>query len=182
MTAPEIAAAMSARGVRFGVVGNRLRVDAPAGELTETDWTTLAANKPALLALLTSAQEPNGAPAELDPVLAVAIEIFGGRVVADGQPAVWPPKGGYIPTSSGPSAPALMTQQQLVEKLWMALKALRWQALAGLGSYPVGGSRDAWEDFIQTAERPRLDRALDAATRTLADLNGHPTGEPGGMG
>jgi hypothetical protein len=66
-----------------------------------------------------------------------------------------------------------------VDKLWMALKVLRWQALGGLSSYPVGGSRNAWEDFVRNAERPRLDRALAAVTRALATLNGHPIPEPG---
>src|SRR5262245_63281887 len=109
MTAPEIAAAMTARGVRFGVVGDRLRVDAPAGELTESDWTTLSAHKPALLALLTSAQEPNGAPAELHPALTVAdvLQVFpDAREVApeEDEPAPAPAMG-YPYGTTPPAAP-----------------------------------------------------------------------------
>jgi hypothetical protein len=59
-----------------------------------------------------------------------------------------------------------------VDKLWMTLKALRWQALVGVGSYPVGGDKGRWYDFITTAPCLQLDRALEAATRALADLNG----------
>jgi hypothetical protein len=84
------------------------------------------------------------------------------------------------------AAPAVIgqppTRQHVVDQLWITLKGLRWQALGGLSSYPVGGSRDAWEDFIRNAERPRLERALDAATRALATLNGHPIPEPGEEG
>jgi hypothetical protein len=79
------------------------------------------------------------------------------------------------PVVSSPTLP----HQQLVDQLWMTVRALGWRAVEGVGSYAVGGSRGAWEDFIRNAERPRLDHALDAATRALADLNGHPAREPG---
>jgi len=238
MTPPELVAAMTARGVTFTVVGDRLRVDAPAGELTETDWTTLAAHKPALLALLTPAQEPDGALAELDPALTVAdvLRVFpDARVVAPEEaepaPALAPgcpygstPPSGPCPVcgdrawhqagsgwtcstchpapgapSGAPTAAAAPgrvqgpvpqpvvpsrapTREQVVDQLCVTLKALRWRALLGVGSYPVGGSRDAWEDFIRTADRPRLERALDAATRAIATLNGYPGREPGEEG
>ena len=99
--------------------------------------------------------------------VAVALEIFGGPVAADGQPLV--------------NAPA-PTRQQVVEKLCMTLKTLGWQALTGVGSYPIGGDKGRWYDFITTAPRPQLDRALDAAARALADLNGHTEREPGEEG
>ena len=107
MTAPELVAAMTARGVTLTVVGDRLRVDAPAGELTEIDSTTLAAHKPALLALLTPAHEPDGAPAELNPALTVAdvLRVFpDAHVVTPDEAEPGPaPARGY---DYGPTPPA----------------------------------------------------------------------------
>jgi hypothetical protein len=112
MTASELAAALTARGVTFTVEGDRLRVEAPAGELTETDWTTLAAHKPALLALLTPALQPDGAPAELDTGLTVAdvLRVFpDARVVTpeEDEPAAAPAIGyPYGPTPPAGPCPA----------------------------------------------------------------------------
>jgi hypothetical protein len=109
MTAPELVVTMTARGVTFTVVGDRLRVEAPAGELTESDWKILAAHKVALLVLLGSDQEPEGSPAESDGVKVTrqplgvddALAVFrDARVVAIGQAATWPPEGGYLPASA----------------------------------------------------------------------------------
>jgi hypothetical protein len=131
----------------------------------------------------------------------VAMEIFeGGRIVteeaepgpapdrakavrseASGAPtAAAAPGGAQAPVSQPAVIDQALTRQQLVDQLWMALKALRWQALRGIGSYPLGGSRDVWEDFVRNAERPRLERALHAATCALADPNGHPKRESNG--
>jgi TubC N-terminal docking domain len=43
---------LKARGVIFEAVGHKLRVDAPAGKLTEDDRAALAELKPVLLKLL----------------------------------------------------------------------------------------------------------------------------------
>jgi hypothetical protein len=158
MTAPELVVTMTARGVTFTVVGDRLRVEAPAGELTESDRNTLAAHKPALLVLLGSDQEREGSPAESDGVKVTrkplgvddALAVFrDARVVAIGQAATWPPEGGYLPASaSSPGArvqtlvpqPVVLnrapTHQQL--DLWTTVKALGRRAVGGVGSFAVG--------------------------------------------
>jgi hypothetical protein len=96
MTPAALVAALAARGVRLTVVGNRLHVNAPTGELTAADREMLTASKRALLPLL----EDEGRDREALTVADV-LDIFpGARVVQDGQPAVWPPTGGWIPSSA----------------------------------------------------------------------------------
>jgi hypothetical protein len=58
MTAPELVVALEARGIRLAVVGDRLRVDAPAGAVTTADRETLLQHKPALLAVLRTKRSP----------------------------------------------------------------------------------------------------------------------------
>jgi len=96
MTPAELLVAYRARGVRFHVVDATLRVSAPRGELREADWDVLAASKPALLRLLTE----EGRDWERLTVADVLAVFPGARVVEDGQPAVWPPAGGWIPSSA----------------------------------------------------------------------------------
>jgi hypothetical protein len=64
----ELLAALNARAVRLTAVGDRLRVDAPAGTLTAADRQALAQHKAALLALLVS-WDGASADAELSEVL-----------------------------------------------------------------------------------------------------------------
>src|SRR5262245_7425804 len=112
VTAPQLVAAMTARGVKFRVVGDRLRVDAPAGELTEADWGTLAAEKPALLALLGDDGAPPGVLAETQSpdsglTLDAVLRVFpGARVVSpeevadDTTPTAGHPYGPTAPTGA----------------------------------------------------------------------------------
>jgi len=55
MTAAELLQSLTARDVRVEAAGGRLRVDAPAGILTDVDRLALAERKVDLLALLTEA-------------------------------------------------------------------------------------------------------------------------------
>jgi TubC N-terminal docking domain len=110
MTPEWLLLGLQGRGVTLVAVGDRLRWRAPVGVLTDADKDAMKACKPALLVLLGDVGERPEEPAEpngKDPV-AVALEIFGGQVGADGQPAVWPPEGGYIPGAGrqdGPFSP-----------------------------------------------------------------------------
>jgi hypothetical protein len=52
MTPPELLTTLLARDVRLTIVGDRLRVDARGDVMTDEDWSTVAANKPALISLL----------------------------------------------------------------------------------------------------------------------------------
>lgn len=84
MTPAELLVALRGRGVRLRVVGDRLRVNAPAGQLSEDDWNTLAAYKPALLALLQPEREtstPVGLDAETAAAVALVEDVFPGTTV-----------------------------------------------------------------------------------------------------
>lgn len=60
MTPATLVATFAARGVHLTVVGDRLHVDAPAGELTASDRDMIAASKAALLAVLRADEEVGG--------------------------------------------------------------------------------------------------------------------------
>lgn len=51
---------LKARGVNLEAAGENLKVDAPAGALSEEDRLALKSLKPALLRILTGPQEPAG--------------------------------------------------------------------------------------------------------------------------
>jgi len=120
MTAATLLTDLKAKGVVVSGADGSLRLRAPCGVLTSADRAAVAAHKPDLLALLAPNQEPEGSPTEPDgkmtgATVADAIEAFpGSRVVADKQPAVWPPEGGYVPEEAqrrqderfGPTSPA----------------------------------------------------------------------------
>ncbi len=52
MSAPALLDTLAARGVALDLDGDRLRVDAPAGELSDSDRAAIRANKGALIALV----------------------------------------------------------------------------------------------------------------------------------
>lgn len=60
MTAEELIGSLSRRDVRLSAVGDRLRVDAPAGTVTPTDRAAIARYKQDLLRLLRSGQLGRG--------------------------------------------------------------------------------------------------------------------------
>jgi TubC N-terminal docking domain len=60
MTPEELLYSLRERGVKINAEGDQLRVDAPAGELVEADWTAIGQAKPALLALLSRAPDRPG--------------------------------------------------------------------------------------------------------------------------
>jgi hypothetical protein len=68
---------LTARDVHLAVVGDRLRVEAPAGILTAADRLALAEHKAGLLALLGAAWDQAAADALLAEVQARRRELFG---------------------------------------------------------------------------------------------------------
>lgn len=133
MTAPELVVTMTACGVTFTVVGDRLRVEAPAGELSESDWNILAAHKVALIALLAPIQESEGSPPEpgsktTGATVADAMEVFpGSLVVAVEHPAAWPPEGG---TSRRRLLPRVPVSRLPSRSVWCSTKPRRPTARA----------------------------------------------------
>jgi len=73
----------------------------PASRLADQERVELQANKPALLTLLAAEATAPTAPLKLwEPDVMLALEIFpGAQVIAHHVPAVWPPPGGWIPSS-----------------------------------------------------------------------------------
>jgi hypothetical protein len=61
VTAAEILASLTARSVRLSTVNDRLRVEAPAGVLSEADRLTIARHKSGLMTLLGRAVQPHQA-------------------------------------------------------------------------------------------------------------------------
>jgi hypothetical protein len=88
VTAAVLLTDLASRGVHLVAVGERLRVDAPAGALTEADRLALAARKGELLALLAGAVAPIASAgmwdqAEADALVAESVR----RLEASGWPA-----------------------------------------------------------------------------------------------
>jgi hypothetical protein len=96
------------------VVRGPKRLAALAGELLDRKAEVLGALQAETAPVLT-AETDIGAPgtptqdaeadsvvaAEIDPGVALALDVFrGARLVAFNQPAVWPPEGGWIPSSA----------------------------------------------------------------------------------
>jgi hypothetical protein len=91
VTARSLLANLRARGLRLKHVGARLHV-APRTALTDADREALREHRMELVALL---------HAETDPAVTAVIDMFpGARVISTERSDVWPPEGGWVPSSA----------------------------------------------------------------------------------
>jgi hypothetical protein len=88
VTAKALVAQSRSRGFRLRVDDAGLLV-APRAALTEDDWTAIHEHLAELKALLKR---------EADVAMVVAVFGPGVRLVSTGQPAAWPPVGGWLPS------------------------------------------------------------------------------------
>jgi len=121
MTAVALVAQLRSRGLQLRVVGATLQV-APRMMLTEADRVAIREHLLELKALVEAetdlavtaepavcaptsrredAETDDAVVAATDHDVAMALEVFtGARVVAHNQPAVWPPRDGWVPSSA----------------------------------------------------------------------------------
>ena len=144
MSAAALLAALQARGVRLTAVGDRLRVDAPAGVLTVADRAALAAYKAALLARLRRRCHACRGTRWYVP----RADLPAYQVCATCHP----------PPAAAPGRPPLSARGAQV---LAAARARRWPRLPLWPHLAVAAGEAAWRTFCATAGAARLRQAAE---------------------
>lgn len=181
MDAPGFLTELCGRGVVVEASGDRLRVNAPRGVLSESDWERLRALKSELLALLTAAAHtPSISPADPLPPAGPCDRCHSPRSwLAPGDRWLCatchpPERGATVYRHEGydaAPAPTLPVYRESYAKAASELaEALGWPELPYQPGHAVAAGEIRWRQFLYRAALPVLrDEVLPVLRARLAE-------------